>query len=64
MRVDSLVVVQDVKEKRNIHRNGNNLVFKIVNMWDLDWEVEIPHVQWEANKLAEALANHHFSLKE
>ncbi|XP_058771248.1 uncharacterized protein LOC131644704 [Vicia villosa] len=60
LRVDSLVVAQDVKERRNIRRGRNNLMPQIMTMWDLDWELEIVHVHREANQLADALAKHSF----
>jgi ribonuclease HI len=57
LHIDSIAVVQVVKERRVNSSLGNALARQIWKLLDLDWTVEIAHTYREANKCADALAN-------
>jgi ribonuclease HI len=62
VRVDSSGVVNDIIHNKYSRPHGKTLVAKICRMLELDWEVVINHYYREANILADALANHSYSL--
>jgi ribonuclease HI len=57
LNIDSLAVVQVVKERRVNSTLGITLARQIWKLLDLEWTVEISHTYREANKCADALAN-------
>jgi hypothetical protein len=57
LHIDSIAVVQVVKERRVNSSMGNALARQIWKLLDLDWTVEISHTYREANKCVDALAN-------
>jgi hypothetical protein len=57
LNIDSIAVVQVVKERRINSTLGVALARQIWKLLDLDWTVEISHTYREANKCADALAN-------
>jgi hypothetical protein len=64
VRVDSVEVVTDIKHNKYSRPHGKSLVTKICKMLELAWEVVINHSYREANKLANVLANHSYSLSD
>jgi hypothetical protein len=57
LHIDSIAIVQVVKERRPKSSLGVALAKQIWKLLDLEWCVEIIHSYTEANKCANALAN-------
>jgi ribonuclease HI len=63
VRIDSLSVVNDIRNKKPSQVCGKALIGRICQMLDLEWEIVVNHSYREANCLADALASHNFSMK-
>jgi ribonuclease HI len=57
LNIDSVAVVQVLKERRFNSSLGSALIKQIWKLLDMDWNIEIFHTYREANKCADALAN-------
>jgi hypothetical protein len=57
LNIDSVAVVQVLKERRLNSSLGSALVKQIWKLLDMDWNIEIFHTYRETNKCADALAN-------
>jgi hypothetical protein len=63
LRIDSIAVVQVVKERRLKSSLGVDLETQIWKLLDMEWCVEIAHSYREANKCVDAMANFGSTLK-
>jgi ribonuclease HI len=57
LNIDSVAVVQVLKERRFNSSLGGALIKQIWKLLDMDWNIEIFHTYREANKCADDLAN-------
>jgi ribonuclease HI len=64
VRIDSKEVVNDIMHHNSSRMCGKALVDKICQMLKMDWDVVVKHTYREANRLADALAKHSFSVKD
>jgi ribonuclease HI len=64
VRIDSIEVVNDIMHKKSSKMSGKTLVTKICQLLVFDWEVVVRHTYREANRLADALAKHSFSMND
>jgi ribonuclease HI len=57
LHVDSLVVVNTITKGQDINSMGRNIVQRIRQLLQMEWEVKVQHSYREANNCADALAN-------
>jgi ribonuclease HI len=64
VRINSKEVVNGILHHKPSKMCGKALVDKICQMLKMDWDVVVKHTYREANRLADALAKHSFSVKD
>ncbi|MCI42746.1 ribonuclease H protein [Trifolium medium] len=55
LNIDSIAVVNAIKNGRSSSSIGNSLVKQIWRLLELDWEIKIVHAYRESNKCVDAL---------